>query len=128
MKKFLKLILIFLCLFGIILTILKISNLLKNNNINNNIIINYSYIGDPNEDYIAISDGKNLGYINIKTNTIINNKLNYYLPTNLDDNNIELKQFYFTDQIAPIIDKNNKCRRLHRYLRHIVNLQTATAI
>ena len=32
MKKFLKLILIFLCLFGIILTILKISNLLKNNN------------------------------------------------------------------------------------------------
>ena len=108
MKKILKLILMLIYLFATILTIIKINSILKENNINNNITLNYPYIGNPHEDYISISDGKKIGYINLKTNTIINNKLNYYLPQNENNTNIDLEQFYFTDQIAPIVNKNNK--------------------
>ena len=95
-KRFLVVCLIIL----IILFILVIS--IKLFYTNNNMVIPYSNVGIPQNNYIAVSDGKKYGYFNLTTSKLIDELKYPVIDTIKSDDTIDLSEFVFIDGLAPI--------------------------
>ena len=98
-KRFLVVCLIIL----IILFILVIS--IKLFYTNNNMVIPYSNVGIPQNNYIAVSDGKKYGYFNLTTSKLIDELKYPIIDTMKPDDTINLSEFVFIDGLAPITNE-----------------------
>jgi len=82
---------------------------------NDNIILDYKYIGNISENSIVVSDGKKYGYYDLENDKLITN-LKYDLPSLLINSDLNLNDLMYKDGLAPItkedlyglIDKEGK--------------------
>lgn len=69
--------------------------------------LNYKYIGEESNNYIAVSDGENVGYINTNGKEIIS--LKYPITTSMMiDEEIDLSMFSAYNNLFPYTDSNDK--------------------
>ena len=103
MKK--KILVICLTILTILFSLIISIKLFYTNKQNNNMVISYSDVGIPQNNYIAVSDGKQYSYLNLTTLELIDELKYPIIDTMKPDDTINLSEFVFIDGLAPITNE-----------------------